>query len=541
MSDTATDPVQTLVQAWLEEEMAEAPTRATALGVPGYDDELGQFDDRDFERRAASARAWAERFMAADVSTVGPGSIVDRELVLSALRGRIVMQDWEAHRCDPAVYLDPCLSGVFNLFLHRLRPAAELARSAASRLRQVPVVMDAAMAQIDPARLSPVLRDRALGQCRAAAVYARDLLPAEVAEEDGRAQVAEAGGVAAEAFSRFAAHLEGLEPAGEFAIGEARYSALLREREMLGYGAGELHDKGRRAWSDLDRRMGEVARRMGHDSWRGALDTVNDRHPATPDEMLDGYRQATARCREFLARTGLVTLPDGEECLVVPSPAFQRPVLAVASYAAPAAFSGARTGHFFVPYPPEGTSPEALAQRLATNSFASMATISAHEAYPGHHWHLVWSQMHAPRVRSVVRTPYFSEGWGLFAEHVMGEAGFFADDAEWLSHLDARIFRAARIVVDTALHTGEMTFDQAVDHMHSHTGLSRETARAEVVRYCAWPTQAPSYLTGALELERLRDRWVDEKRGDRVSFNDAVAATGSLPLGLAEKALFETA
>jgi uncharacterized protein (DUF885 family) len=82
-----------------------------------------------------------------------------------------------------------------------------------------------------------------------------------------------------------------------------------------------------------------------------------------------------------------------------------------------------------------------------------------------------------------------------------------------------------------------MSFDAAVEHMHSHTGLSAGTARAEVVRYCAWPTQAASYLTGALELERIRRRYVAEGRGSARRFNDEVAATGSLPLGLAEQAV----
>ena len=136
-----------------------------------------------------------------------------------------------------------------------------------------------------------------------------------------------------------------------------------------------------------------------------------------------------------------------------------------------------------------------------------------------------------------MRTPYFLEGWALFAEQVMAEAGFFADDAEWLAHLDARIFRAARIVVDTSLHCGDMTFEQAVAHMTDHTGLSEATARAEVGRYCAWPTQASSYLTGALELEDMRRRFIERGLGDARSFNDAIAATGSLPLGLAERSV----
>jgi uncharacterized protein (DUF885 family) len=139
----------------------------------------------------------------------------------------------------------------------------------------------------------------------------------------------------------------------------------------------------------------------------------------------------------------------------------------------------------------------------------------------------------------MVMTPYFSEGWALYAERVMLEHGFFTDDAQILGHLDARIFRAARIVVDTALHTGEMTFDEAVAHMTNNTALSEPTAKAEVGRYCAWPTQAPSYLTGCLEIERIRAAFVAADRGSLLEFHNRLAGAGSLPIALAEQAVMD--
>ena len=532
---TTDSGVQSLIEAWLAEEMAEWPTRASALGIEGHDEELGDFGEDAFGRRSKSARRWTETLEAVDDRGLSRERAVDRDLVLSALAGRAVMEDWESWRRDPGVYLDPCLGGVHVLFAHQLRPMAELAAAAVSRLRQVPGVLEAAGRQLDPALMSEVIRDRAVGQCAAAARYVRELLPAEVPPGPDRDAVAEAGAAAAPAFEELAARLSDMQPSGTYAIGEQRYSALLHERELLSYGASGLRDRGRAAWQEVDGRMSEVARRLGYEQWREALAAVNSRHPETPEEMLRGYTAMTERCRAFLVEHDLVTMPEGESVSVEPSPPHQRPLLAVASYLAPPPFRPGGVGHFFVPFPPEGVPAEQLRQRLATNSFASMATISAHEAYPGHHWHLVWSQQHAPPVRSVVRTPYFSEGWALFAERIMADAGFFSDDAEMLSHLDARIFRAARIVVDTSLHCGDMTFEEAVDHMVGHTGLSEATARAEVSRYCAWPTQAASYLTGAIELERMRDRYVSEGHGDGRRFNDVVAATGSLPLGLAER------
>ena len=99
-------------------------------------------------------------------------------------------------------------------------------------------------------------------------------------------------------------------------------------------------------------------------------------------------------------------------------------------------------------------------------------------------------------VRRVYSTPYFSEGWALYAERVMRERGFFTDPLHELHHLNATLFRAARIIVDTSLHLGEMSFDEAVTFMMDKAALPEPVARAEVGRYCWWPTQASSYLTG---------------------------------------------
>jgi uncharacterized protein (DUF885 family) len=167
-----------------------------------------------------------------------------------------------------------------------------------------------------------------------------------------------------------------------------------------------------------------------------------------------------------------------------------------------------------------------------------MPTTSVHEAYPGHHWHYACLQSSVGALRRLVTTPYFTEGWGLYTEVMMREQGFYTEPGQELCHLDARIFRAARIVADTSLHSGDMSFDEAVAYMHANTGLTEAPARPEVTRYCAWPTQAAAYLTGSLEIERMREAWFAEERGGLRDFHDRLARSGSLPIALAERALF---
>jgi len=393
--------------------------------------------------------------------------------------------------------------------------------------------------------------ERGIGSARAGGQYVRSMLASEAQTDEQRDRLMAAGQAAGDAFDEYVAFLEDLLPKarGEWSYGEERYSSQLRERERLDFDARSLRDHGQREYDRLDAEMQALALDIsGSADWRKLLEEANENHPRTEEEMRLSYEDWTARARAFLAETGLVSLPDGETCSVEPSPVFTRPLLAVASYSGPPAFSDRLGGHFFVPIAPEGTPDEELQKRLASNSFGSIPTTSVHEAYPGHHWHITWSKIHAPRLRAVLTTPYFSEGWGLYAERVMREQGFFTDPIQELYHLEATIFRAARVVVDTSLHMGEMTYEEAVTFMTTKIPMPEPTARAEVGRYCSWPTQASAYLTGCLEILDIRDRWL-AARGISYAkpseipvaelrlFHDRLCASGKLPLGLAEQAL----
>ncbi|HET9443814.1 MAG TPA: DUF885 domain-containing protein [Acidimicrobiales bacterium] len=531
-----------LVAAFVSEEMEENPTAATQLGLPGHDHRLGEFSAADFERRATNEDRWLERFRDLDDAELSAEERIDRDLVVSALRGRRLVRPWAAWRRDPSVYLDPCLWGPFRLFLHRLHPEPDLVEWAAARLRQVPRVLEQARENLEPDLTSPVFVARAKGACRAGVAYTRDLIAGEASDGAARARLGEAGEVAAGALEGFGAYLEelGAAAAGPYAIGEELYSALLREKEGLAYGAGELRQRGQAAYDGIAAEMDELARRIegpGGGGWRPLLERLNADHPTSPEAMRDAYADWSAKARRFLHRTGIVSMPEGEVCRVTPSPPFLRPVLAVASYVAPPAFQPSATGTFFVPFPPEGTPADEVQKRLETNSHHSIPTVAVHEAYPGHHWHLTTVGLRGRPIRKVLGTPFFSEGWALYAERLMREHGFFADLRHELCHLDARLFRAARMVVDTSLHLGDMGFDEAVTFMTTRASLSEPTARAEVARYCARPTQAVSYLTGALEIERIRERYLASGRGDLRRFNDTIAASGMLPVALAERAV----
>jgi uncharacterized protein (DUF885 family) len=534
-----------LVPEFLAEQYAEHPVRSSEMGLTEFDDDLDDLSGAAFERRAAAAASWRERFAAISDADTTFDEAIDRDLIVGALTEQAVYDEWRVWERQPDTYLNPGLDGVFGLFLHRLRPEERLVRSAISRLRQLPDTLEAGKANLRPELVPEILLDRAIRQAQAGANYTRNLLPADVAEEH-RGELADAGAAAADALEAYADFLESLRPAanGDWTFGEERYDTVLRQAEMLGYGARELREKGRQQIEELSGLLRDGAQKLsGSDDWHALLMDLNKDRPATPEHMRRGYEEWTERARAFLKEKQLTSFPEGEECLVVPSAPFQRPVLAVAYYVAPPSFAETMRGHFFVPFPPDTANEEEIAKRLESNAYPHIPTTAVHEAYPGHHWHLVMAKGNPSHVRQLFGTSYFAEGWALYAERMMEENGFYDDLRHVMYRYEATLFRAARIVADTSLHLGEMTHADAVDFMMANSSLTEPTARAEVTRYCSWPTQASSYLTGCLEILRIRDRYLSARGTDASDtaalreFHDTITGAGTLPIALAERAV----
>ncbi|MEV0232539.1 DUF885 domain-containing protein [Nonomuraea sp. NPDC050786] len=509
---------------------SDRPVVASSLGADGYDHTLGDFTATAWAARERDEVRWLEHLSGIQTTTLD--DTIDRELVLSQLRGSIALASWPEWRRDPAVYLSAIFASMYAPFQRRLKPEPELVSSALLRLAEVPGVLAACQANLDPGLAAPLLIKRGLGQARTGRNFLTRTIPSMVEDPELAAKLAEAAEPAARAFDELVTFLEGFQCGGTWRMGEKLYSTLLREKELLGYGAAELHEKGKAAWAELDARMREVSVHVnGGEDWRAAMEFLMDDHPPTLADMRAEYAAETQRARDFVKERDLVTFAEGEECEVLPSAEYTRPVLSVAHYLAPPPLSASRKGVFFVPYTPDDFTPEQVRQRLRTNSRAQMPSISVHEAYPGHHWHLSYMAGNPRTVRKVFRTSYFTEGWALYVEKLLHEQGYFDTPATELAHLDCRIFRAARIVVDTALHCEDMSIEEAETFMATKASLSPGTAQGEVNRYCAWPTQAPSYLTGAIEIDRIRQSF----KGSLKEFHDKIAGSGGLPLGLAEQ------
>ncbi len=528
------DDFEQAIGRLMDREFDESPVWASLLGVDGYDGRLDDCSAAGFERRSSEDEAWLQRFDAIDPDGLSFDQSVDRELVLAHLDQRVALAGWQAWRRSPEAYLE---TGITELFLLGLRPEDEFTEAASARLSAIGSVLDEAEQNLDPAMASALVVERGLAQCVANLGFARHEVSGLVRQPSNQRRLKEAGEIGARAYERFAGFLRRLLPEcrGTYAFGEDHYQQVLRRGELLDLDVDSLRRLGWEEYHRVAERMAGLAASIsgGSEDWTTVVRRLQRVHAGSVDGMRSEYESMCARARRFLAERELVSSPPDERCEVIPAPAAVRSTLAVASYLSPPMFKPSRVGHFFVPYPVDGADEEEVRGLLESNASYSVATTAVHEAYPGHHWHLMTMKGARP-IRRLFMSTYFIEGWGLYAEATMRDAGFFSAEEE-LGQLEARLFRAARIVVDTSLHTGEMSVDEAVAFMHDRALLPLPTARSEVARYCSWPTQASAYLTGAVAIERARDEWTDDG-GTLRGFHQALAGSGAMPVPLAVRA-----
>src|SRR6266511_1691432 len=158
-------PFETLVQAYLDELFADNPNLATFQGWDGLDDRSPDLTADAIREREQRAEVWLARFDELDDTMLVSDQRIDRDLVVSVLRGGQIKRDFEVWRRTPDPYLGAALGGVFYLFLRRALPDAELVDAAEARLRAVPDLLAAGRENLDPALASEILVRRGQAQC----------------------------------------------------------------------------------------------------------------------------------------------------------------------------------------------------------------------------------------------------------------------------------------------------------------------------------------------------------------------------------------
>lgn len=298
--------------------------------------------------------------------------------------------------------------------------------------------------------------------------------------------------------------------------------------------AAEIHSVGRAEVARIEAEQDSLAQQAGFADRHAFYAERKRLYP--PRQYDDAARKEYLdTANAFVAKTRTL-LPDwfGElpayGIEVVREPAFSE-VAGGAAHASAPSPDGKRPAKTYVHL--VGTVPDP----------AAMYTLMCHEAVPGHNTQgdIQVRQQGGPKFRSVTGYVAFGEGWGLYAEAVCKEMGAYPDIAADFMRLDAELFRAARLVVDTGIHALGWTEDEAVKYMNETGRQPIERSRSEVRRYITLPGQATGYKIGMLKIMELRAR-AEAKLGakfDVKGFHDLLIASGSQPLSILERRVDE--
>jgi uncharacterized protein (DUF885 family) len=308
--------------------------------------------------------------------------------------------------------------------------------------------------------------------------------------------------------------------------GPEAYAFFLRRYTTTNLTADQIHEIGLQQVSRIETQMDGLLRKLGR-----TAGSVKDRteklrldlqypNPTSDESRAQIMRDADAIVRDAEKRAALLfDLRPKAPVTVQPFPRF-REANAAANYNAPAP-DGSRPGTVQIP------------RRIERMTTFGLRSLLYHEAVPGHHFHIALQveNKDLPRfmqVRALGGISAITEGWGLYAERLAAESGWYGDDIEGqLGQLDSELFRARRLVVDTGLHAKRWTRQQAIDY-----GIEA----SEVERYAVYPGQACSYMIGELKILELRDK-AQKALGNRFAlreFHNTVLRAGSVPLQVLE-------
>jgi uncharacterized protein (DUF885 family) len=243
----------------------------------------------------------------------------------------------------------------------------------------------------------------------------------------------------------------------------------------------------------------------------------------TEQEVIDVYRKLDAQLRTRLP--SMFNLRPKSPLDLRLEPELSRAT--ASDHYTPPAVDGTRPGVFW-----------SVVNDPTQYGSTGMVTLFLHEGQPGHHFHIALVQeLGLPNFRKFGGNNAFTEGWALYAETLGKEMGLVDKPEDYFGHLNDEMLRAARLVVDTGIHTKGWTREQAIKYFSDTLGYSEAESRAQIERYMVWPGQALGYKIGSLKILELRHR-AEAALGSKFdlrAFHDIVLGEGTLPLALLEK------
>ena len=538
------------LEGWLQ----LSPVSATQIGEHRYD---GEIDDLSAEGRQKSldfSRRMLAELAAMDVSRLSRENQVDAAI----LRNQLEYDAWtnetlQAWAWDPQVYSGLAGGALYNLMAREFAPLPDRLKSAITRMEKIPTLLAQARANLDPARV-PKIHAETVARQNAGILSIVDSFITPHAKELPEADQQRLAAATESLKKAVEEHQQWLDKTlvpnarGDFRVGEKIYDQKLKFALLSSLSRADIKQ---RAEGELKRVRGEM--------YAIAQQVLKDKPnaPALPDNPDDGQQQkaieaalelayaerpardkvvpdaeaALKSATDFVRAKDLVTLPDAPVD-IIPMPEFQRGV-AVAYCDSPGPLDKHLKTFYAISPIPEDWSQEQVDSFLREYNSRMIHLLSIHEGTPGHYlegWH---SAKFPSTLRAVLRSGLFAEGWAVYTERMMADAGYLDNDPLFrLVQLKFYLRTIGNAILDQGVHVDGWSREQAMDLMVRQTFQQEREAAGKWTRAQLSSAQLPTYFVGAQEHFDLR-KAMEAKLGDKFNakaYHDQVLSYGAPPV-----------
>ena len=535
-----------------EDNLRHAPEFASSLGDKRYNDQISDYSVRAYNEGLEREQGFLMKLAAIDTTGFTAQEIISRDLLL-----RQFAEDQEAQEFKEWEMPVNQMGGIHTTY-------PELANQLSftsvkdyddwiARLHAIPKafaqVTDNMETGVEDHRVPPkYLLEKVVDQVKDLATQKPEdsplaaplkKFPASIpAPEQERIKTETLAAISKEvlpAYRRFQRFLEvtyvpaGRADPGIWAIpdGAKYYAYCIRHETTTDLTPDQIHQIGLDEVKRDEAEMLAIAKKQGFadvKSYQASLAANPKLHPVSAEALMNAYRGYVNAMQP--------KLPE----LFGRLPKAKLEVSTIPDYSAKSAPQA-----YYEQGAPDGSRPGRITVNLykaTQRSLVDVEAIAYHEGIPGHHLQIsIGEELEGlPEFRKYGSYTAFVEGWALYSERLGKEVGFYQDPNSDFGRLEADMWRAIRLVVDTGVHSQHWTRDQVIDYFHAHSGMDDTNINAETDRYIAWQGQALAYKMGQLKILALRDK-AQKALGakfDLKAFHDEVLDSGALPLDVLE-------
>ena len=530
------------------------PTGGTLAGLHQYDTVLEDYSRAGTDKEIAALRTYEAKFDAVPASQLDESTRADLEMVRNNIRGNLLeletVRGWEK---NPDNYSSGITNSAFALMERKFAPPDDRLRSLIAREKLMPAVFVEARRNLkNPPR---IFTEIALEQLPDIISFFEHDVPEAFDDAKDAATIAEFHKTNAAVIAALGEYERWLKTDllprsnGDFKIGADIFSKKLLFDEMVDTPLNKLLTI---AYADMHRNQAEfqrIAKEVDPTKTpQAVLAELANIHP-DPDKLLQAFHDRFDGEISFIRSHHIITIPSDVQPTLEETPPFMR-ATTQASMDSPGPFEkNSTTAYFNVTLPEKDWTPEHIAEHMAAFNVGTIVSTSVHEAYPGHYVQFLWvNHTDLSQVRKLITSNTNVEGWAHYCEQMMLDAGFAQpgtgakDEREArlirLGQLQDALLRDARFIVGIKMHSGEMSFDQAVDFFVKEGYQSRSIGLVETKRGTSDPTYL-YYTLGKLQIMKLRAD-VEKKEGAGFSlqkFHDDFMRQGGAPIKIVRRAM----